>query len=58
MALESAAMGQNVEFPSNSHTCQGYFAAPTSGKGPGIVVIQEIIVVIIRLDDRYVLLHR
>lgn len=30
-------MGDRVEFPSNGHTCQGYFA----GKGPGIVVIQE-----------------
>ncbi len=30
-------MGEHVEFPSNGHTCQGYFA----GKGPGIVVIQE-----------------
>jgi carboxymethylenebutenolidase len=34
-------MGQNVEFPSNGHTCQGYFAAPESGKGPAVVVIQE-----------------
>ena len=33
-------MGQRVEFPSNGHTCQGYFAAP-SGKGPAVVVIQE-----------------
>jgi carboxymethylenebutenolidase len=30
-------MGTRIEFPSNDHTCQGYFA----GKGPGIVVIQE-----------------
>jgi carboxymethylenebutenolidase len=30
-------MGESVAFPSNGHTCQGYFA----GKGPGIVVIQE-----------------
>jgi carboxymethylenebutenolidase len=30
-------MGQRVEFPSNGHTCQGYFA----GKGPAVVVIQE-----------------
>lgn len=30
-------MGQRVEFPSNGHTCSGYF----SGSGPGIVVIQE-----------------
>ena len=34
-------MGQKVEFPSNGHTCQGYFAAPASGKGPAAVVIQE-----------------
>jgi len=34
-------MGQRVEFPSNGHTCQGYFAAPASGKGPAVVVIQE-----------------
>jgi carboxymethylenebutenolidase len=33
-------MGQRVEFPSNGHTCEGYFAAP-SGKGPAVVVIQE-----------------
>jgi carboxymethylenebutenolidase len=34
-------MGQRVEFPSNGHTCQGYFAAPESGKGPAVVVVQE-----------------
>jgi carboxymethylenebutenolidase len=34
-------MGQRVTFPSNAHTCQGYFAAPKSGKGPAVVVIQE-----------------
>lgn len=34
-------MGQRVEFPSNGHTCQGYFAAAALGKGPGVVVIQE-----------------
>ena len=34
-------MGKNVEFPSNGHTCQGYFAAPASGNGPAVVVIQE-----------------
>jgi carboxymethylenebutenolidase len=34
-------MGQRVEFPSNGHTCQGYLAAPASGKGPAVVVIQE-----------------
>lgn len=40
-SIESASMGQRVEFPSNGHTCQGYFAAPASGKGPAVVVIQE-----------------
>ena len=34
-------MGQRVEFPSNAHTCQGFFAAPQTGKGPAVVVIQE-----------------
>src|SRR4051794_41279933 len=34
-------MGQRIEFPSNGHTCQGYFAAPSSGQGPAVVVIQE-----------------
>ncbi|HYH09631.1 MAG TPA: dienelactone hydrolase family protein [Thermoanaerobaculia bacterium] len=34
-------MGQRVEFPSNGHTCHGYFAAPASGSGPAVVVIQE-----------------
>ena len=34
-------MGERVEFPSNGHTCQGYFAAAKSGRGPGVVVIQE-----------------
>lgn len=30
-------MGERVEFPSNGHTCSGYFA----GAGPAVVVIQE-----------------
>ena len=30
-------MGERVEFPSNGHTCSGYF----SGAGPAVVVIQE-----------------
>lgn len=30
-------MSEHIEFPSNGHTCSGYFA----GKGPGVVVIQE-----------------
>ena len=31
-------MGQNVSFPSNGGTCDGYFAA---ADGPGVLVIQE-----------------
>ena len=34
-------MGQNVSFPSNGHTTNGYVAAPAFRKGPGVVVIQE-----------------
>src|ERR1700676_1726962 len=34
-------MGETVEFPSNGHTCIGYLATPSSGRGPGVVVIQE-----------------
>jgi carboxymethylenebutenolidase len=34
-------MGENVEFPSNGHTCGGYLARPDGGSGPGVVVIQE-----------------
>ncbi|HEY0372801.1 MAG TPA: dienelactone hydrolase family protein [Thermoanaerobaculia bacterium] len=30
-------MGERVQFPSNGHTCSGYFA----GQGPAVVVIQE-----------------
>jgi carboxymethylenebutenolidase len=34
-------MVQRVEFPSSSQSCQGAFAAPLSGRGPAVVVIQE-----------------
>ena len=34
-------MGEMVEFPSNGQTAQGYLATPSSGSGPGVVVIQE-----------------
>jgi carboxymethylenebutenolidase len=34
-------MGERVTFPSNGHTCEGYFAPAASGKGPAVVVIQE-----------------
>ncbi|SRR6266511_2831265 len=33
--------GQDVEFASNGSTANGYLATPTSGGGPGLVVIQE-----------------
>jgi len=32
---------QNVTFPSNSHEAHGYLATPSSGSGPGVIVIQE-----------------
>jgi carboxymethylenebutenolidase len=34
-------MGENVEFQSNGGTTAGYLAVPATGKGPGVVVIQE-----------------
>jgi carboxymethylenebutenolidase len=34
-------MGEIIEFPSNGHTCSGYLAVPSSGSGPGVIVIQE-----------------
>jgi len=33
--------GKMVEFPSNGGTTAGYLATPKSGKGPGVLVIQE-----------------
>ena len=33
--------GKMVEFPTNGHTTHGYLATPASGKGPGVLVIQE-----------------
>lgn len=33
--------GQMVTFPSNGGTAEGYLATPASGRGPGVVVIQE-----------------
>jgi carboxymethylenebutenolidase len=32
---------QNVTFPSNGGTAHGYLALPPTGRGPGVVVIQE-----------------
>lgn len=34
-------MGELIEFSSNGGSDQGYLATPTSGSGPGVVVIQE-----------------
>jgi carboxymethylenebutenolidase len=33
--------GRRVQFPSNGSTTDGYLATPATGKGPGILVIQE-----------------
>ncbi|HKG14088.1 MAG TPA: dienelactone hydrolase family protein [Pyrinomonadaceae bacterium] len=33
--------GEMIEFESNGGTTSGYLATPESGKGPGVVVIQE-----------------
>jgi carboxymethylenebutenolidase len=32
---------QNVTFPSNGSQAHGYLATPASGRGPGVIVIQE-----------------
>ena len=32
---------QNVTFPSNGSQAHGYLAVPASGRGPGVIVIQE-----------------
>lgn len=34
-------MGEKVSFASNGDTAEGYLAAPESGRGPGVIVIQE-----------------
>ena len=34
-------MGEMITFPSNGSEGQGYVAMPSSGSGPGVVVIQE-----------------
>ena len=33
--------GSMVEFPSNGKTGSGYLAVPASGRGPGVIVLQE-----------------
>jgi len=48
--------GTMVDFPSNGGTTQGYLATPTSGKGPGVLVIQEwwgLVPHIKRVADRF-----
>ncbi len=34
-------MGQMIQFPANGQDTAGYLAVPASGKGPGLLVIQE-----------------
>ena len=34
-------MGENVTFQSNGGTANGYLASPATGKGPGVIVVQE-----------------
>jgi len=34
-------VGEMVSFPANGGTAGGYLAVPASGKGPGVIVIQE-----------------
>jgi carboxymethylenebutenolidase len=34
-------MGEIVTFPANGRTAEGYLAKPPSGRGPGVIVIQE-----------------
>ena len=48
--------GKMVDFPSNGSTTQGYLATPPSGKGPGVLVIQEwwgLVPHIKRVADRF-----
>jgi carboxymethylenebutenolidase len=48
--------GKMVDFRSNGGTTHGYLATPTSGKGPGVLVIQEwwgLVPHIKRVADRF-----
>ena len=48
--------GKMVDFPSNGSTTHGYLATPASGKGPGVLVIQEwwgLVPHIKRVADRF-----
>jgi carboxymethylenebutenolidase len=49
-------MAERVSFASNGGTCEGLFAVPSSGHGPGVVVIQEwwgVVPHIERVVDRF-----
>lgn len=39
--METDNQRQNVTFPSNAREAHGYLALPSSGRGPGVIVIQE-----------------
>ena len=39
--VETANPRQNVTFPSNGGEAHGYLALPASGRGLGVVVVQE-----------------
>jgi carboxymethylenebutenolidase len=48
--------GSMVSFRANGHTAEGYLSLPTSGTGPGLIVIQEwwgLVDHILRLADRF-----
>src|SRR6476469_2608422 len=34
-------MAETVQFASNGNTASGYLARPSSGSGPGVIVVQE-----------------
>ena len=34
-------MGEMVSFSSDGADCEGYLAVPESGRGPGVIVLQE-----------------
>ncbi len=37
----SERSGREIDFASNGDTVAGYLATPASGRGPGVIVIQE-----------------
>ena len=48
--------GEMVQFQSNGKQTEGYLAVPASGKGPGVIVIQEwwgLVPHIKRVADRF-----